>query len=178
MTEGEKADSPEKRILELREWVKSNYRSLLQGALDAAPYADLDRCLSDVYDRVRREAMNRYVLLPAAAKGYAESAVSPFFERFEKDFKIGVEAQARKTQSEFGILTGRSAKDSASRKAAVECFNILSKDGGLVERSLWIKAIVKTSKVDEQVAVGAILRLVREGLVFESKPGLYKRVQG
>ncbi len=178
MVEGEKPDSPEKRILQLREWVKSNYRSLLEGALGASPYTDVDKCMSEVYDRVKREAMNRYVLLPAIARGYAESAVSPFFDRFEKDLKSAAEAQAKKTRSDFGILTGRSSKDSASRKAAVECFNILSKDGGLVERALWVQAVVKTSKVDEQVAAGAILRLVREGVVFESKPGFYKRLQG
>lgn len=174
----EKADTPETRILELRDWVKSNYRSLLDGALDAVPYADVDKCISNVYDRVKREAMNRYVLLPAAAKGYAESAVSPFFDRFEKDLKSAAAAQAKKTRSEFGILVGRSSMDSASRKAAVECFNILSKDGGPVERAMWVQAMVRTSKFDQQVASGAILRLVREGLVFESKPGFYKRLQG
>ncbi len=178
MERGEREESPERRILSLRDWVKSNYRSLLEGALGANPYADVDKCMADVYDRVKREAMNRYLLLPAAAKGYAESAVSPFFDRFEKDLKSAAEAQAKKTRSEFGILTGRSSKDTASRKAAVECFNILSKDDGLVERSLWVQAIVKTSKLDQQVAAGAILRLVREGVVFESKPGFYKRLQG
>ncbi len=65
-----------------------------------------------------------------------------------------------------------------SRKAAVECFGILSNDGGPVERALWIQAITKTSRVDDQAAAGAILRLVREGLIFESKPGFYKRVLG
>ena len=158
--------------------MKSNYRSLLDGALDAERYADVDKCLSNIHDRVKREAMNRYVLLPAVAKGYAESAVSPFFERFEKDLKGAAEAQAKKARSEFGILVGRSSNDSASRKAAVECFNILSKDGGPVERALWVQAMVKTSRFDEQVASGAILRLVREGLVFESKTGFYKRLQG
>jgi hypothetical protein len=38
--------------------------------------------------------------------------------------------------------------------------------------------MVKTTKFDGQVASGAILRLVREGFVFESKPGFYKRLQG
>jgi hypothetical protein len=178
MVEGGKADTPEKRILELRGWVKSNYRSLLDGALDAVPYSDVDKCTADIYDRVKREAMNRYVLLPAAAKGYAESAVSPFFDRFEKDLKSAAAAQAKKTRSEFGILLERSSRDGASRKAAVDCFNILSKDDGLVERALWVQAMVRTSKFDEQVSTGAILRLVREGLVFESKPGFYKRLQG
>jgi hypothetical protein len=178
MKEDERADTPERRILGLRDWVKSNYRSLLDGALEANPYVDVDKCVSNIYDRVKREAMSRYVLLPAAAKGYAESAVSPFFDRFEKDLKAASAAQAKKTQSEFGIHSGRSSRDSASRKAAVECFNILSNDGGLVERATWVQAVVKTSKVDEQVAAGAILRLVREGLVFESKPGFYKRLQG
>jgi hypothetical protein len=157
--------------------VKTNYRALLDGALDADHYADVDKCLSNINDRVKREAMNRYVLLPAVAKGYAESAVSPFFDRFEKDLKGAAAAQA-KARSEFGILVGRSSNDSASRKAAVECFNILSKDGGVVDRALWVRAMVKTSRFDEQVASGAILRLVREGLVFESRPGFYKRLQG
>jgi len=174
----DKAESAEGRILALRSWVKSNYRSLLDGALGANPYADVDKCMSDIFDRVKREAMNRYVMLPAGAKGYAESAVSPFFDRFEKDLKAAAEAQAKKTRSEFGILTARSSKDSASRKAAIECFNILSNDDGLVERSLWVQAVVKTSKIDQQAAAGAILRLVREGAVFESKPGFYKRLQG
>lgn len=178
MVEVKKADTPERRILELRDWVRSNYRSLLDGALDAVPYADLDKCTADIYDRVKREAMNRYVLLPAAAKGYAESAVSPFFDRFGKDLKSAAAARAKKTRSEFGILLGRSSMDGASRKAAVECFNILSMDGGLVERALWVQAMVKTSKFDGQVASGAILRLVREGFVFESKPGFYKRLEG
>jgi hypothetical protein len=178
MAEAEEADTPQRRILYLRGWVKSNYRTLLDGALDAHPYADVDKCMSDVQDRVKREAMDRYVLLPAAAKGYAESAVAPFFGRFESDLKGAAEAHAKKTRSEFGILTGRASNDTASRKAAVECFNILSKDGGPVERALWVQAIVKTSKFDEQVAVGGILRLVREGLVYESKPGFYKRLQG
>jgi len=177
MEGGKKAEGPERRILALRGWVKSNYRSLLDGALSANPYADVDKCMSEIHDRVKREAMNRYALLPAVAKGYAESAVSPFFDRFEKDLKSAAEAQAKKTRSEFGILTGGSSKDSASRKAAVECFNILSKDDGLVERSLWVQAVVKTSKLDQQAAAGAILRLVREGVVFESKPGFYKRLQ-
>jgi hypothetical protein len=157
--------------------VKSNYRSLLDGALEADRYADVDKCLSNIHDQVKREAMNRYVLLPTAAKGYAESAVSPFFDRFEKDLKGAAAAQAKKTRAELGILLGRSSTDSASRKAAVECFNVLSSDGGPVERSLWVQAMVKTSRFDEQVASGAILRLVREGLVFESKPGFYKRLQ-
>jgi hypothetical protein len=68
--------------------------------------------------------------------------------------------------------------DGPSRKAAVECFNILSRDGGLVERALWVQAMVKTSRFDEQVASGAIIRLVREGFVFEAKRGVYKRLQG
>jgi hypothetical protein len=178
MKEGDKTDTPEGRILDLREWVKSNYRSLLDATLVAHPYADLDRCMADYHDRVKREAMNRYVLLPSAAKGYAESAISPFFDRLEKDLRSAAEGRAEKARSEFGILRGKSSGDSLSRKAALECFGILSEDGGPVERALWIQAIVKTSKVDEQSAAGAILRLVREGLIFESKPGVYRRLQG
>ena len=104
MKEVEKADTPERRILELRDWVKSNYQSLLQGALVAHPYADLEGCMSEVNDRVKREAMNRFVLLPAIAKRYAESAVSPFFERFETDLQKAADAHQKKTRSEFGIV--------------------------------------------------------------------------
>jgi hypothetical protein len=178
MGEDEEVETPQRRILHLRGWVKSNYSTLLEGALEAAPYADVDKCMADINDRVKREAMDRYVLLPAAAKGYAESAVAPFFERFEKDLKAASEERAKKTRSEFGILTARPSNDSASRKAAIECFNILSQDGGLVERALWVQAILKTTKFDEQEAAAAIMRLVREGLVYESKPGSYKRLQG
>jgi len=178
MDRAEKAESPQRKILALRDWVKANYQTLLDGALSANPYADLDKCMEYVYDRAKREAMNRYVLLPAAAQGYAESAVAPFYDRLEKDLKGAAETQAKRTRAEFGILTGRSSKDSASRKAAVECFNILSNDDGLVERALWAQAITKTSKVDQQAALGAILRLVREGVVFESRPGFFKRLQG
>ena len=85
MTRGDKAETPEERILELREWVKSSYRHLLASVIEANPSADFRSCMGDLLDRVKREAMNRYVLLPAIAKGYAESSVSPFFEKFEKD---------------------------------------------------------------------------------------------
>jgi hypothetical protein len=178
MTQGERADTQEKRILELREWVKSNYRHLLSSAMAASPSADVAGRMEDVLDRVKREAMNRYVLLPAVAKGYAESSISPFFEKFEKDMKTAAAAQAKKTQAELGVLLAKSPRDTASRKAAIDCLNILSKDGALVERDLWVQALVKTSKIDEQAATAAILRLSREGLVFESKPGYYKRLQG
>jgi hypothetical protein len=178
MKEVKKAVTPEKRILELREWVKSNYQPLLQGTLAAHPYADLGACMSEVSDRVKREAMNRFVLLPSIAKGYAESALSPFFDRFEADLKVAADARQKKTRSEFGIILGTPLGDSLSRKTAIECFGILSEDGGLVERTLWVQAIVKTSKFDEQVASGAIQSVVREGLVFEAKPGVYRRVQG
>ncbi len=178
MTKGDRAETPEKRILELRDWVKSNYRHLLAGAIDANPSADFSACMEDLLDRVKREAMNRYVLLPAVAKGYAESSISPFFEKFEKDLKAEAAAQAKKTKAELGVLLARSPRDTASRKAAIDCLNILSKDGALVERALWVQALVKTSKIDEEAASAAILRLSREGLVFESKPGYYKRLQG
>ncbi len=39
MKEGDEADTPERRILDLREWVKSNYRLLLDATLVAHPTA-------------------------------------------------------------------------------------------------------------------------------------------
>jgi hypothetical protein len=176
MSQGERAEGTEKRILELREWIKSNYRHLLDDAVKVNPYADVEKCITYINDRVKREAMSRFVMLPAMAKGYAESAVSPFFEKFEKDLESATAAQEKRTQAEFRTIISRSSKESASRKAAMDCFNILSKGGAPVERALWVQALVKTSKIDEQVAAAAIVRLAREGLVFESKPGFYERL--
>ena len=43
--------------------------------------------MAAINEKVKRQAMNQYVILPTLAREYAESAISPYYEQLEADLK-------------------------------------------------------------------------------------------
>jgi hypothetical protein len=166
----------EKRILELREWVKANSETLLREGLKhlTASSEDIGPAMAAINEKVKRQAMNQYVILPTLAREYAESAVSPYYEQLEADLK----EKGAGTDPEV-LPTAQQPRERIKNEALMEAFRMLEgPQKGLVDLNSWMTVAVESRTVDEPEFHRALLRLTKEGIVSEAKPGLYKRVQG
>jgi hypothetical protein len=168
----------EKRILELREWVRANSEILLREGLKhlAASSEDIGPAMAAINEKVKRQAMNQFVILPTLAREYAESAISPYYERLEADLE---EKKGAETDLEVPPPTAQLPRERIKNEALMEAFRMLEgPQKGLVDLNSWMTVAVESRTVDEPEFHRALLRLTKEGIVSEAKPGLYKRVQG
>jgi hypothetical protein len=169
----------EKRILELREWVKANSETLLREGLKhlAASSEEIGPAMAAINEKVKRQAMNQYVLLPTLAREYAESAISPYYEQLEADLK---EKKGAGTDLvEAPLPTAQLPRERVKNEALMEAFRMLEgPQKGLVDLNSWMTVAVESRTVDEPEFHRALLRLTKDGIVSEAKSGLYKRVQG
>jgi len=84
------------------------------------------------------------------------------------------DATTRKT--DFGIQLGKPAGETKTIRKAVEVFKSLEgPDKKPVERKAFKEELLKSRFTDEE-AEKAIRTLFREGLIYESKPGFFRRV--
>jgi hypothetical protein len=174
----EPSGTTEKRILELREWVKANSETLLREGQKhlTASSEDVGPGMAAINEKVKRQAMNQYVILPTLAREYAESAISPYYEQLEADLK---RKGAGTDLLEVPLPTAQLQRERIKNEALMVAFRMLEgPQKGLVDLNSWMTVAVESRTVDEPEFHRALLRLTKEGIVSEAKPGLYKRVQG
>jgi replicative DNA helicase Mcm len=83
---------------------------------------------------------------------------------------------AKTKKTDFGIALGKSAGETRNLRAAMEIFKSLEgPDKKPVERKLFKDELLKAKYGDED-AEKMIKTMFREGLIYESKPGYFRRV--
>jgi len=83
---------------------------------------------------------------------------------------------ATKTKADFGVLLGRPAGERKNLAAAIEIFKALEgTEKKPVERRVFKEELVKAKFTDED-ADKMIKTMFREGLIYETKPGFFRRV--
>jgi DNA replicative helicase MCM subunit Mcm2 (Cdc46/Mcm family) len=86
---------------------------------------------------------------------------------------------ATKTKADFGILLGRPAGERSKLATALEVLKRLEgEERKPVERKVFVDELIKTGKFTEEDAERIIGRMFKEGLIYESKPGFFRRVGG
>jgi replicative DNA helicase Mcm len=86
---------------------------------------------------------------------------------------------ATKTKADFGILLGRPAGERSRLATALEVLKRLEGDEKKpVERRVLVDELVKTGKFTEEDADKTIRTMFKEGLIYEAKPGFFRRVGG
>jgi hypothetical protein len=134
--------------------------------------------MAAINERVKRQAMNQYVILPSLAREYAESAISPYYEQLEADLKKRKGAETDLLEVPLPA-TAQLPRERVKNEALMEAFRMLEgPQKGLVDLNSWMTVAVESRTVDEPEFHRALLRLTKDGIVSEAKPGLYKRVQG
>ncbi len=84
---------------------------------------------------------------------------------------------ATKTKADFGVLLGRPAGERSKLTTALEVFKGLEgPDRKPVERRLFRDELVKSGKLGEDDAEKMIRTMFKEGIIYESKPGFFRRV--
>lgn len=84
---------------------------------------------------------------------------------------------ATKAKADFGILFGRPAGERNKLSIALEIFkNMEGPDKKPVERKAFKEELVKTGKFTDEDAEKIIRNMFREGLIYETKPGFFRRV--
>ncbi|MDA4128065.1 MAG: hypothetical protein OK422_01155 [Thaumarchaeota archaeon] len=82
-----------------------------------------------------------------------------------------------KTKADFGILLGRPAGERGKMATALEVFKKLEgTDKKPVEKRLFKDELITTGKMNDDDAEKMIRTLFKEGLIYESKPGFFRRV--
>ena len=83
---------------------------------------------------------------------------------------------AKTKKTDFGIALGKSAGETRSLRAAMEVFKALEgSEKKAVERRVFKEELLKAKYSDED-AEKMIKTMFREGLIYESKPGFFRRV--
>lgn len=86
---------------------------------------------------------------------------------------------ATKTKADFGILLGRPAGERSKLATALEVLKKLEgEEKKPVERRIFIDELIKTGKFTEDDAERIIRTMFKEGLIYESKPGFFRKVGG
>lgn len=84
-----------------------------------------------------------------------------------------------KTKADFGILLGRPAGERNKLATALEVFKLLEgQEKKPVERKTFMEELIKTGKFTEEDANKIIMTMFKEGLIYEAKPGYFRRVGG
>ena len=86
--------------------------------------------------------------------------------------------QETKTRADFGVLLGRPAGERGKLATAIEVLRRLEgTDKRPVERRVFKEELLKTAKfTDDEDAEKVIRSMFKEGLIYESKPGFFRRV--
>jgi replicative DNA helicase Mcm len=82
-----------------------------------------------------------------------------------------------KTKADFGVLLGRPAGERGKMATALELFKKLEgQDKRPVDKKVFKEELVTTGKMQDEDAEKMIRTLFKEGLIYESKPGFFRRV--
>jgi len=86
--------------------------------------------------------------------------------------------QETKTKADFGVLLGRPAGERGRLGIAMEVLKRLEgTERKMVERKVFKDELMKTTKfADDEDAEKMIRTMFKEGLIYESKPGFFRRV--
>jgi len=79
---------------------------------------------------------------------------------------------------DFGQLTGTPARSMSEFDTAMEVFRSLegTEKKEPVEKSAFLDGLVKTGKFDQEAAEKMFRRLFKENIIYETRPGFFKRV--
>ncbi len=84
---------------------------------------------------------------------------------------------ATKTKADFGVLLGRPAGERSKLTTALEVLKALEgAERRAVERKLFKDELVKSGKFTDEDAEKMIRTMFKEGIIYESKPGFFRRV--
>ncbi|HUI00197.1 MAG TPA: minichromosome maintenance protein MCM [Nitrososphaerales archaeon] len=85
-----------------------------------------------------------------------------------------------KTKGDFGILLGQPAGERGKLATVMDTLRALEgTDRKPIEAKVFRAELMKTNKFANEDEVDNIIRkITKEGIIFESKPGFYRRVQG
>ncbi len=86
--------------------------------------------------------------------------------------------QETKTRADFGVLLGRPAGERGKLTIAIEVLKRLEgSEKKPVERKIFREELLKTTKfTDDEDVEKMIKTMFKEGLIYESKPGFFRRV--
>lgn len=161
----------EGRILELRKWVAKNYGKLLDEAKGSV-LPEPGYGMTIIFERMKRQAMIQnpeHPIMPGTAKGLAESALAPYYDRIMSELKDWAEHGENKLKA--AMREGRNLS-----KIGLGIFKTLEgQEKGPVERRLFKEELLKAKLTDTE-AEKTIREMFREGYVYESKPGFIRRL--
>ncbi len=84
---------------------------------------------------------------------------------------------ATKTKADFGVLLGRPAGERSKLTTALEVLKALEgAERRAVDRKLFKDELVKSGKFTDEDAEKMIRTMFKEGIIYESKPGFFRRV--
>lgn len=152
----------------LKEFYLQLRRSVTEGQIGATP-----RTLESLIRLSSARA--RLMLRDQVMEEDALAAIS-LMNRMVEDVLTDTET---KTKADFGILLGQPAGERGKLSSAMEIFRTLEgPEKKPVELKLFRDELVKTGrfKTDDEVDK-MIQKLIKEGVIWENKPGFYRRVQ-
>ena len=123
-----------------------------------------------IHSNVKTEAMRRWSLSGGTAKNYADTVMLTI----RNEFKRQVDEEIAK-ETEIRAHRTREVKERTGLPISI--FKRLETQANLpVEKGAFVKAMVQTGKFTEEEANQWIRINFREGRIFESKPGFFRRM--
>ena len=87
---------------------------------------------------------------------------------------VGIDVKTGKV--DLGVLHGMPQSERSKRQLFFDVFKALSgAEEEAVEEDKLVEELVKTGRFDENEAKALINKLKNEGIIYETKPGYYKR---
>jgi len=159
--------------MEAEERIKAFYlqlrRSVTEGQIGATP-----RTLESLIRLASAKA--RLMLREEVTEDDALTAVA-LMNKMVEDILTDTET---KTKADFGILLGQPAGERGKLATVMDTLRALEgTDRKPVEAKLFKQELMRTNKFANEDEVDKLIqKIIKEGIIFESKPGYFRRVQG
>jgi len=153
----------------IKEYYLQLRRSATEGQIGATP-----RTLESLIRLASAKA--RLMLREEVTEDDALTAIS-LMNKMVEDVLTDTET---KTKGDFGILLGQPAGERGKLATVMDVLRSLEgPDRKPIEAKVFRQELMKTSKfANEDEVDKLILKITKEGIIFESKPGFFRRVQG
>jgi replicative DNA helicase Mcm len=150
----------------LKEYYLSLRRNVTEGQIGATP-----RTIESLIRLASAKA--RLLLREQILEEDALAAIS-LMNRMVEDVLTDTET---KTRGDFGVLLGKPIGERNKRATAMEIFrNLEGADKKPVERKIFKDELIKTGRLNDDEADKIIQGMIREGIIYETKPGFFRRV--
>ena len=155
-----------------REWTNTNYLKLIRSTdyqYGVSSWAIFER----IGTAVRTEAVRRWKLSSGTAKDYADAVLLTI----QTEFESGISAEVKKRAEELRIAEAQAqASRREDRSRMAYALAIFSSNRAPIESTALLDSLRKSGKFSDEQARDTVRKLFREGYIYESRPGVYRRV--